>query len=520
MNLKIWILLMVLPILLFADTNDIENAISKDILEYKYVPSKFNNLIIYQVMVESFQDGDTTRNYEVGYGPSHHNGDLRGIINALPYIKSLNVNAIWLTPIFDSEKSTARFNPDYKPDPKLDATGYFTRNYFKIDPNFGTIDDARELVKKAHDLGMYLFLDGAFGHHKGNIPISPKGNKPKGKNTKVSYPGSLEFYKEVALFWIDELEIDGWRLDQAYQIPLEYLHEIRLAVEEKCAERKAEGKTWGTLGYMVGEIWRTSDIISKKGYGTEETPGLLSNFNFPLRYKIVQVLAGEEKGLRIPDCSVLAEGMESHRKYPKFAIPNLMLTNHDLVRFGDLIQRVGLSGPESHNYWKRHKCAFAFMTAYTGPITIYYGDEIGEELKNFAQKIDDPKMKCWLRGLCDDHVSRTSGRIDDQNKMETDLKNYVSDLMKFRSKYEALYNGRTINLVAKNNLYADLKISDDEKILFIMNIAIKKDMIRIAKKNLDCNQIQNYFTGEKIKSKHEIFEISIDALSSGFFICK
>ena len=55
------------------------------------------NLRTYQVMVESFVDGDGSANYGVGYGPSRHNGDLQGIIDSLDHIKSLNVNAIWLT---------------------------------------------------------------------------------------------------------------------------------------------------------------------------------------------------------------------------------------------------------------------------------------------------------------------------------------------------------------------------------------------------------------------------------------
>lgn len=60
----------------------------------------------------------------------------------MTYIKSLGMNAVWLTPIFDSDAGNGSY-------PKLDATGYFARDYFKIDPNFGTLEDARELVNTA-----------------------------------------------------------------------------------------------------------------------------------------------------------------------------------------------------------------------------------------------------------------------------------------------------------------------------------------------------------------------------------
>ena len=68
------------------------------------IPDEWKNLRIYQVMVSAFQDGDPSIGYEQAYGPWDQTtgGDLRGIINALPYIKSLGMNAIWMTPIFDS----------------------------------------------------------------------------------------------------------------------------------------------------------------------------------------------------------------------------------------------------------------------------------------------------------------------------------------------------------------------------------------------------------------------------------
>jgi len=516
----ILLLISIIPIMIYGYTETDTIEINLQLTEYKYISSKFNNLRIYQIMVESFQDGDPNVNYNTGYGPSHHCGDLKGITNSLPYIKSLGMNAIWLTPIFDSEKGTPSYNPDKNPNKKLDATGYFTRNYFKIDPNFGTLEDAREMITNAHNLGLYVFLDGVFGHHKGNIPISPNGNIPKGRSSKVSYPESLEFYKEVALYWIDELEIDGWRLDQAYQIPIKYLREIREAVEAKCSQRIYQGKKWGTLGYIVGEVWNKAEIISKKGYGKNDNPGLLSTFDFPLRYKLVQALACEEKGLRIPDASILVDGFLSHEIYHDKAIPNLMLTNHDLVRFGDLIQRAGLAGPNSPNYWKRHKAAFSFLAAYTGPITIYYGDEIGDEVENFIAKIDDPKEKCWLKGLCDDHVSRTSGKITNLTKNENDLKNYVAQLMKMRQKNAALWNGKTTNLIAENNIYVDLKEKDDNKILYTLNIANKKDSIIIPSYILETDTLVDYFSHKTIISKDGFFIIHIDELSGNFFICK
>jgi glycosidase len=468
---------------------------------------EFNNLRIYQIMVESFIDGDPNANYGVGYGNSHHNGDLRGIIDALPYIKSLGVNAIWLTPVFDSEAGGA--------DPRLDATGYFTRNYFDIDPNFGTMDDARELVDTAHELGLYVFFDGVFGHHKGDIPLSPNGNLPEGPNNPVDYPESLEFYKEVATFWINELGIDGWRLDQAYQVPLEAWIEIREAVEEVSAARQAAGEEWGILGYMVAEIWRDNQAeIIDTGYGTVDNVALYSAFDFPTRYAVVRVLAGDEGGISGRPASLLDTALLNNISYPPHAVPNLMLGNHDLVRFGDLLQRADIADVDDPEYWARHKAAFSFLAAYTGPITIYYGEEIGAEVAGFDDRVGS---NCISLGFCDDHVARSNGRITNLTPQEEDLKNYLASLMLLREGHPALWNGQSMNLIASDTIFAEYKVDGDDQVIYLLNVAEELEEVEISQDDIGGTVLIDLLSGEQIEAENGAFVINVDALTGIFF---
>ena len=229
-------------------------------------------LTIYQIMVASYQhDASGAPGYTAMWGPddARKNGNLRGIINSLDSIKALGVNAIWMTPIFDS--STASGGE------KLQATGYFTNDFFSIDPHFGTEADLKELVDKAHNKGMCVILDGVFGHHGGVTTASPSGymldtrevysdRGEQGGTGNIAYPGSLDYIKEVATYYIDRFGIDGWRLDQAYQATQgghNYWLDIRGAVEDLTAARKARGEKWGTLGYMVGEDWGDADVINR-----------------------------------------------------------------------------------------------------------------------------------------------------------------------------------------------------------------------------------------------------------------
>ncbi len=439
--------------------------------------SDFNEIRMYQIMVESFIDGKSG-GYTSGYGPSTHKGDIKGVISALDYIKSLNVNAIWLTPIFASNST----------DEKLRPTGYFPDDYFNLDPNFGTNEEFRQLVNEAHKRGIYVFLDGVFGHH-GLADIEGVENGPAqgdgGYTTK--FPGSLDFYKEVANYWIENYEIDGWRLDQAYQLYQDghsYWKEIRESIEATCAQRKAEGNQWGTLGYMVGEIWAWHNQIKEQGYGTESSKGLPSCFDFPTRYRIVQVLAtqedtssGEATGQPASRLNEILNEIKS--QYPSFAKPNFMITNHDVVRFGDLIQRAsGLGyGTENPDYWARHRAAFSFMAQYTGPVTLYYGDEIGEEVEGFINNKDG--------GYYNDHVSRSQGRISGFNADETALKNYISALWKFRSENPALWNGTRKNIAATTSVFADYKISGSNKIVYLLNTSTSSKSVTVPVSSVD-----------------------------------
>ena len=484
------------------------------------VMEQSNQLRTYQIMVESFVDGDSSIGHGTGYGTSHHNGDLQGIIDSLDYIQDLGMNAIWLTPVFESEAIDGQ---DHWAD-RLDATGYFATDYFKIDPRFGDLETARTLVDEAHKRGLYVFFDGVFGHHKeGLIKPSPSGLLPSGSSNPVDYPASLDFYKEVATYWVKELKIDGWRLDQAYQVPTDAWTQIRKAVDEASQSvtyTNAEGDQVNPLGYMVAEIWKGESEIASDAYGAADDPALCSAFDFPMRYRVVETLAVNESGVGGRGVDWLDNGYQTHNQYPSHAQPNLMIGNHDLVRFGDLLQRGGLADVNDAEYWQRHKAAFAFQAAYTGPITLYYGDEIGDQVDGFAAKEDN--NTCAVRGVCDDHVARSSAKIEgvtatlDANQV--DLKNYVKSLMAIRAAHPALYQGSRTNLVASNGSYVDLKVSGDDQVLFALNTLESARNIVLTEAQVGSNQaLVDLITNQQITPSNGQYQIPMSSLQGRFF---
>ena len=446
------------------------------------------DLRTYQVMVEAFVDGDPAHDYGDGYGTSHHRGDLRGIIQSLDFIAGLGMNALWLTPVFDSDAGAPQERlGGTGTDLKLDATGYFTRDYFRVDPRFGTLADLRELVTEAHARGLYVLLDGVFGHHKGGLVPSPEGRLPVDSTDPADYDGNpagypgrvvdydapetLAFFEEVARFWIREVGVDGWRLDQAYQVPLPAWRVLRDAVREEAAKRP------GNPGYLVAEVFDAADRIQDDAFGPANDPALDSAFDFPVRYATVGVLAGEESGFSRRPPSVIDEpwAFGAHSgTYREAALPNLMLGNHDLVRFGDLLQRASIANPEDALYWARHRLAFLLQGAYSGPITRYYGEELGDELPGYASQVT---FDCANRGLCDDHVARTSGKVPGVTVTAADLLPEARELLDFhravmaaRQALPALSHGSRAHLYSDSRVYADLKRYAGQEVIFAMNV--------------------------------------------------
>lgn len=389
------------------------------------------SLNIYQVMVASFaHDSIGAPGYNAMWGPDNHrkNGNIKGITASLDHIKGLGANAIWLTPIFDSSSASGG--------EKLQSTGYFTNNFFAIDPHFGTEDDLRELVREAHARGMYVILDGVFGHHGGVTEPSPSGytlhsewvdsdRGPEGGKGNIRYPESLDYIKEVATYWIDNFDIDGWRLDQAYQATQNghnYWNEIRSTVDSLSDKRIADGKRWGTLGYMVGEDWGDANVINK---GVYRDGGLLSAFDFDGKELISGPMQSyDSEGLENGwDDVIKIYSSPTSRGYLNDSVmPNLFLSNHDGYRLADHF------ADDDPLRWNKMKLRFAILAGYSGPVTLYYGDEYGDLSRN-------------TKGGQPDNIARTTGHLEPRSDEEAALRDYVAEIFSIRNANPALWRG-------------------------------------------------------------------------------
>ncbi|MCH5158722.1 MAG: hypothetical protein J1F33_05965 [Clostridiales bacterium] len=136
-------------------------------------PDGYENLGVgYQIFIASFRDSN-----------NDGIGDIRGIIEKLDYLKSLNVDVLWLTPF----QSSTNYH------------GYDIKDYFSVDSRFGTVADYRELVYKAHQNGMKIVMDFVLNHTSKSNPWFVKSqNLEKGTDSEGNEIDYRQFYTWIS----------------------------------------------------------------------------------------------------------------------------------------------------------------------------------------------------------------------------------------------------------------------------------------------------------------------------------
>ena len=125
----------------------------------------YKEMSFYQIWVRSFADGN-------GDGI----GDLYGVYDKLEYVKSLGVDGIWFSPIYPSP------NADY---------GYDISDYKDIHPDFGTLDQFKKVLRRAHGLGLKVIMDLVVNHTSDEHPWFKESRKGKDNPTVITISGGI-----------------------------------------------------------------------------------------------------------------------------------------------------------------------------------------------------------------------------------------------------------------------------------------------------------------------------------------
>jgi glycosidase len=399
-------------------------------------PEWVKETVWYQIFPERFANGDKTNDPKnvLPWGSKtpgvtdFFGGDLQGVIDHLDHLVDLGINGIYFCPIFKAHSNHK----------------YDTIDYFEIDPSFGTKETFKKLVTECHKRNIKVMLDAVFNHMGDNSP-QWQDVKKNGQNSKyanwfhikkfpVSYkegdnfedakditydvfastphmpklntadPDVKKYLLSVAKYWIDEFDIDAWRLDVANEVDHEFWRDFRRVCD-------ASKKDF----YLLGEIWHSS----QSWLNGDEFSAVM---NYAYTDSIKEYFIKKELPLS-KLISNINDQLMMYRKQTNQVQFNV-LDSHDTARILTV----------ANNDKDLEKQVLAFTYLQPGVPCIYYGDEYG------IDGGEDPECRKCM--------------IWDKSKQDLSLYAFFKNLVSLRRKNNDILSKGSINwndtLVDKN----------------------------------------------------------------------
>lgn len=342
--------------------------------ELTSVPDWLKEAIVYNIFPDSFASGKSILN---GKGKDYYDaksqqvlhsrlgGTLKGIQENLDYIQEIGFNCLYLNPIF----TAAEYHR------------YDLLDYYHVSPNLGTDEDFHDLVKAIHQRGMHIIIDGVFNHCSWYFfafdDVVKNGEKSRYKNwfydlqfpvkrpeigqmpnyacfayepkmpkINSSNPETRAYFLDVCRYWLQEFDVDGWRLDVANEVDKEFWRDFRKVAKQTKPDSVLIAEIWENA-----ERWLQGDMFD-------------STMNYDFRKNCRDFFATSH----ISALEFNTRVIRMNWRYPFPIVQGQLnlLDSHDVSRFRSLCLCK-----------ERFDLAEIFMFTAVGTPCVFYGDELG-----------------------------------------------------------------------------------------------------------------------------------------------
>ncbi|MFJ7826482.1 alpha-amylase family glycosyl hydrolase [Psychrobacillus sp. NPDC096623] len=444
------------------------------------VDRKLQDEVIYMIMVDRFNNGDKSNDKDANINDplAYHGGDFKGITEKLDYMKEMGFTAIWLTPIFEN------MDKGYH--------GYWIKDFYKTNEHFGSMEDFKTLVDEAHKRDIKVILDFVVNHvgpnHEWLNDPSKKDwfhenktisnwNDQQEVETGWLYdlpdlnqdnPAVSKYLLDAAKWWIQETDIDGYRLDTVKHVPKDFWTEFS-------AEVKSVKKSF----FLIGEVWHDNPnvIVSYQDTGIDGFMDFSQNDALQTAFEKSNQSLGW----------LFSNNDRNNKLFKRPELLGQFIDNHDMQRFTNLAIQ------NNQDPVARLKLGLSYLFTAPGIPIIYYGTEIALDGGN------DPDNRRMMNFEADD-----------------ELIEYIKQLGAIRQQQLPLTRGEMELLVDDAGLTVFKRTYDDETIIVAINNTSEEQSV-VLEEIEKVNELQGLLAGELVRLDEDGYTIQLESGQSEIY---
>ena len=468
--------------------------------------------VLYLLMPDRFANGDESidnikgmSDYKVDRtNPSgRHGGDMKGIEQHLDYFTELGVTALWFTPVLENNMRGGSYH------------GYATTDYYKVDPRFGTNEEYKQLIAKAHQKGLKVVMDMIFNHcgsehiwlkdmpsrdwfnhsdYKDHFvqtnyrltpvvdPYSSKHDYDRMANgwfvrtmpdLNQNNPHVMTYLLQTSIWWVEYADIDGIRMDTYPYADYQAMSHWMYIINKEYPHFNVVGESWVTEPAFTA--WFQKDSKLAKPLNSNLTTVMDFSFFDKVNIAKKEQSDGQGRGL-----DRIYNNFVYDFLYPNPLSVLTFIENHDTDRYLE----------EGQDFASLKQAVTMLLTVPRIP-QLYYGTEV---LLNGVKNITDGYVrKDFPGGWKDDkqNAFTAAGRTVAQNECF----NFYKTILHWRKGNEVISQGSMTHFIVENSVYAYARQLND-KIVFVMLNGSDKETT--ADLSIYKEIIQGYTSGKDV----------------------
>lgn len=468
--------------------------------------------VLYLLMPDRFANGDESidnikgmSDYKVDRtNPSgRHGGDMKGIEQHLDYFTELGVTALWFTPVLENNMRGGSYH------------GYATTDYYKVDPRFGTNEEYKQLIAKAHQKGLKVVMDMIFNHcgsehiwlkdmpsrdwfnhsdYKDHFvqtnyrltpvvdPYSSKHDYERMANgwfvrtmpdLNQNNPHVMTYLLQTSIWWVEYADIDGIRMDTYPYADYQAMSHWMYIINKEYPNFNVVGESWVTDPAFTA--WFQKDSKLSKPLNSNLTTVMDFSFFDKVNIAKKEQSDGQGRGL-----DRIYNNFVYDFLYPNPLSVLTFIENHDTDRFLE----------EGQDFASLKQAITMLLTVPRIP-QLYYGTEV---LMNGVKTITDGYVrKDFPGGWKDDkqNAFTAAGRTTAQNECF----DFYKTILHWRKNNEVISRGSMTHFIVENSVYAYARQLNNKTVFVMLNGSDKEIT---ADLNIYAEILQGYASGKEV----------------------